>query len=337
MGSVNAEAGIHVDTFKDVPLYFAAGPYYLHGRLKTAWGGEIRARADVYEYLTLEANTSYDSAFHWIGQGQVGLNYYFGGKRHLKQGKSRSCARAMTLATRALQRVDRNEIIPVDKRRKSVKADLPYSFVFVNNLSSSQGTWESPYPTLQQAQIASNPNDAIYVFPGNGLPYIVTDITGFSMQEGQKLWGAATTHAVATQFGAVEIPALANSMPKVEDSMTGGSATVVTMANGCEVSGMHVLGADVFRGISAILNGANQTISINRNLIEVSSATDAIRGIYAENFGIGSMTASIANNQCLILAVQVLSLLVSIRLIQELAIWRFQLITINSRPFLTLA
>lgn len=298
MGSVNAEAGLHVDSIQNVPLYFAAGPYYLHGQNKTAWGGEIRARADIYEYLTLEANTSYDSAFHWIGQGQVGLNFYFGGKRQVKQRNNNSCARQITLANRAIQRVDRNEIIPVDRRSKAVKANLPYSFIFVNNLSSSLGTWESPYPTLQQAEIASTPNDVIYVLPGSGAPYIVTVANGFSMQEGQKLWGASTTHNVDTQFGTIEIPALANTMPQVENTFSG-TANVITMTGGGEVSGMHVLGSDVTNGIFASANGTGQLVSINHNLVEVSSSiATTLNGIYSEYLGTDSLTVSITDNQC---------------------------------------
>ena len=298
MGSVNAEVGLHVDNFKHVPLYFAAGPYYLHGRMKSAWGGELRARADIYEYLTLEANTSYDSAFRWIGQGQVSLNYYFGGKRQVKQGASRSCAQALTLATRALQRVDRNEIIPVDKRRKKVEAILPFSFIFVNNLSSSNGTWESPYPTLQQAQANSAPNDIIYVLPGSGAPYLLTNDSGFEMQSGQKLWGASVTHILNTQFGPVEIPALASVMPKVENVYSFGMSDVVTMANGCEVSGLHILGTNIDTGIIAQPSDTNANVSINRNLLQVSNTSNMETfGIIAEYSGTGTMIASITENQ----------------------------------------
>ena len=38
MKGANAEVGAHIDSFKSVPLYFAAGPYYLEGQGKVAWG-----------------------------------------------------------------------------------------------------------------------------------------------------------------------------------------------------------------------------------------------------------------------------------------------------------
>ena len=43
LAGANAEVGAHVNTWRHVPLYFAAGPYYLTGKGKTTWGGEARA------------------------------------------------------------------------------------------------------------------------------------------------------------------------------------------------------------------------------------------------------------------------------------------------------
>ncbi len=102
----NAEVGYHIDHFKDIPFYFAGGPYYLHGKGKTAWGGQLRARIDFFDYLTLEGNVSYDHLFHWVGQGQASVNIPFGSRRNVCSPQSR------TLSTRALQRIDRFEIIP---------------------------------------------------------------------------------------------------------------------------------------------------------------------------------------------------------------------------------
>ena len=47
MKGANAEAGFHVNTFKNVPLYFAGGPYYLEGREKSP-GGESCALPSIY-------------------------------------------------------------------------------------------------------------------------------------------------------------------------------------------------------------------------------------------------------------------------------------------------
>ena len=46
--AANAEVGFHLDHFKHVPFYFAAGPYYLTGQGKTSWGGRGES---YYRYL----------------------------------------------------------------------------------------------------------------------------------------------------------------------------------------------------------------------------------------------------------------------------------------------
>ena len=104
--TVSGEAGIHVNTFEKSPLYFAAGPYYLNGEGKTAWGGKMRGSVDMYEHIRLEISSSYDHLYKWIGQGQLSIFFLFGGK---KEGKPRS--------EESLQRAQRNEIIPVNCRQ----------------------------------------------------------------------------------------------------------------------------------------------------------------------------------------------------------------------------
>jgi hypothetical protein len=292
MKGANAEVGAHVNNFEHVPIYFAAGPYYLQGQGKTAWGGELRVAIDIYEYVRLEGNTSYDNVFKWIGQGQISVNIPLGRKRQVKRGKSCSCDTALALSDRALQRVDRNEIIPVDTKRRDFDPSLPYSFIFVNNKSSSNGTIESPYPTLQQAQANSSPGDVIYVFEGNGSAYDVTSLgtNGFLMQNNQKLWGSGTKHKISTRFGTITLPALSKNMPTVNSSFAGGN--VVAMANNCEVSGMHIIGANLFSGI----NAQNVNGNINHNWVQVSSSSTNCAGIYADNTGSGGVTVTISKN-----------------------------------------
>ncbi len=135
---INAEVGAHVKNCRDIPLYFAAGPYYLGARGKNGWGGELRATVDFGNYFRLEGNTSYDSVFHWIGQGQVSLMVPFGGKRAVRKNCN-CCPTALALSQRALQRVDRNEIIAVDDKHKFNKVSSPF-FIFVDAISLMTAT-----------------------------------------------------------------------------------------------------------------------------------------------------------------------------------------------------
>ncbi len=237
--AVNAEAGMHVDHYANAPFYFAAGPYYLTGSGKTSWGGSLRAAVDLYKYVTLEANTSYDELFHWIGQGQVSINFPLGPKRKVQKGNHSSCGQAIALSKRAVQRVDRMEIIPIKREHKRSKAinpntDEPWIVWFVNNTSSSNGTFESPFPTLVQAQNASSPNQIIYVFPGDGTTNGMN--AGITLQNAQLFLGASVEHPLHTTVGAVTIPSMASSAP----SIVNPAGNAVTLSSYNTVSGFTI-------------------------------------------------------------------------------------------------
>ncbi len=234
LGGVNAEVGAHVDHFKTAPLYFAGGPYYLTGRMKTTWGGEFRGRVDLFKrYLRLEASVSYDHFFKWTGQGQISVNVSFGGRNKKKQ-----CEK-MTLYARAVQSIDRAEIIPVSKRHVITPAinpatGQPWVFWFVDNTSHSAGTFENPFATLLGAQNASSKNQAIYIFPGDGTTNGLSD--GIALQDNQILCGASVALTIPTTLGQITIAPTASSLPM----LTNESGNIVTLANNNTISGLYI-------------------------------------------------------------------------------------------------
>jgi len=240
MKGANAEAGVHVDHFKKIPLYFAGGPYYLTGKGETTWGGELRTAIDFFDrYLRVEGNVSYDHFFKWIGQAQASVNIPFGKRSKVKKRENFSCSNAIVLETRAIQRVDRNEIIPVVRQNNvslaiNPKTGQPWVFWFVNNTSSSDGTYESPYPTLLLAQNASSHDEVIYVYPGDGTTNGMSN--GIALKNAQMLLGASVSHPIPTTVGTVIIPPLASIMPKI----TNATGDVVTLMNDNVVSGFNI-------------------------------------------------------------------------------------------------
>ena len=282
MKGANAEVGFHIDHFKDFPFYFAGGPYYLNGTGRTTWGGQLRARVDIFDYLTLEGNVSYDHLFRWVGQGQVGINMPLGTRRQIKKSSDRSCTNSMALSTRALQRVDRFEIIPVDTKRFHQKAinpvtGDPYVFFFVDNTSHSLGTFESPFSTLMDAQLASGPNNVIMVFVGDGTTKGMN--SGITLQDGQRLWGAGVNHTLPTTLGHIKVPILesgtwVNSIGNATFALLPiiGNSTnnVVTIGNNNEISGIFIQNL-VGTGITTPLSKAVANLSIDRCTIEGSS------------------------------------------------------------------
>ena len=237
---VNLEAGYHYEHFKSIPLYFAGGPYYLTGTGTTAWGGELRGRVEFFQrYIRVEANTTYDHFFQWRGQAQISVNIPLGRRRKIHD-RNKPCPNERALYTRLMQSVDRNEIIPVGKEHnKSVAIDpatgQPYYFIFVDNTSSSLGTYESPYSSLATAQANSSPGQVVYVFPGDGTATNMDQ--GITLQDDQMLLGASTTHPISTTLGEVSIPVFASTLPVITNTTT---APVVTLANNNTVSGFYI-------------------------------------------------------------------------------------------------
>ena len=279
MKGANAEVGFHLDHFQKAPLYFAGGPYYLTGAGATAWGGELRGSVELFKrYFRLEANVSYDHFFKWIGQAQASINIPFGERRQVTKRNHRSCSQAMALNARALQRVDRFEIIPVGKQHLTSAAidpatGKPWVFWFVNNTSSSLGTIESPFPTLLQAQNASSPNQVIYVFPGNGTTTGMN--AGITLQNSQLLLGAANAYSIPTTGGKITIPALASSAPNI----TNTAGNVVTLANNNTVSGFNI--AVTFTGGNGLSGTGITNLTANNNAFTTAlSDTD---GVYLLN------------------------------------------------------
>jgi hypothetical protein len=190
---------------------------------------------------------------------------------------------------------------------------LPWQVWFVNNTSSSAGTYQSPFPTLAQAEAASSPNDMIYVFPGDGTTTGMD--AGITLQNGQKLFGSGIAHKIRTTKGKIVIPAFSSTAP----SLTSGADTV-TLANGNEVSGLNLIataggiptgiagdigtngahihdntfsGTTFYKGID-IFGYGNIVIKNNQFTASSAIAGQAIRLVASSN---QNMNATVSNNQ----------------------------------------
>ncbi|MDR3623627.1 MAG: right-handed parallel beta-helix repeat-containing protein [Chlamydiales bacterium] len=241
MRGANAEFGFHLGTYESFDFYTAAGPYYFTGNIASStFGGKVRIASTFQDILTLEISNSYDRTFHNNFQGQISLTFSFGKK------KKPSCKFANGLNSRMIQPVSRQEIIVIDKTKKTSIAinpltGLPYIFVFVDNTSSSKGTYESPYPTLVEAQNNSSPYDVIYVFPGDGTTTGMN--SGISLQAYQKFWGSGISHPLQTTVGTITIPAYSSSSPIITNTNVDTDGNAVDLATNNVVSGFTITSA----------------------------------------------------------------------------------------------
>lgn len=246
MKGADAEFGFHFGTTESFDFYAGAGPYYFIGEVDpSTWGGKARISGTFKDILNLEISDSYDRTFHNKFQGQISLSFSFGPKSKVKQ-QGRTCKVANTLNDRMLQPVGRQEIIVIDHVRKNnVGIDpatgLPYFFVFVNNTGHSDGTYESPYHTLAQAEANSSPNDIIYVFPGDGTTTGMD--SGISLKANQKFWGSGVGHSIQTAVGTISIPAQSSSTPTITNTNINTDGNAINLATNNSISGFTIASA----------------------------------------------------------------------------------------------
>jgi len=266
----DAEIGWHFVQWRYVDLYVGAGPYYFKGHLgKPAIGGKGRIEARITPYVSLEIGDSYDAVFRNRFHAEAAINIPIG-PRTTPRGNCCSSDDQIALQKWLHDAPYRNEMIVVDTKRKTSAAidpsdGIPYFFVFVDNTSSSNGTFESPYPTLTAAETNSEPGDIIYVFPGDGTDTGMN--VGIFLQNNQRLLGAGIPHYFLTTLGSVPVPPQASGLPLISNSATLLN-DVVNLENNNEVSGFFINQINVSNAIFASIRVGNNTF-INRNIIQV--------------------------------------------------------------------
>lgn len=292
MKGVDAEFGFHFGKSESFNFYAAAGPYYFKGKkAPSTWGGKGRIAGIFKDILTLEISDSYDRTFRNKFQGQISLTFSFGPTSKVKE-IDHTCKLANMLNDRMLQPVVRQEVIVIDKVRKNAVATdpatgLPYFFVFVDNTSSSDGTYESPYHSLTQAQDNSSPNNIIYVFPGDGTTKGMD--SGITLKANQKFWGSGVTHSIQTSEGTISIPAQSSSLPSITNTNVDTEGNAITLAANNAISGFIITSAmnDAIYGVDS------QSLTISSCIIK-NTNTYAIESSFS-----GDASISLTNNQFL--------------------------------------
>jgi hypothetical protein len=280
MSGGDAEVGMHLTQMTSGDVYAGVGPYYFSSPHAHSWGGKARLLGRFKEYFSLEFSYTYDHLFRSIFQGYAAITLPFGKKLSGKQ-----CTPKNDLVlSRAAFSPYRFEIPVVKKVRTKEKAinpatGEPWNVWFVNNTSSSNGTFESPFPMLLQAQNASAPNDIIYVFAGDGTPNGMNQ--GIVLQNAQKLFGSGIAQFINTTRGGITIPAFTSNLPAIENPIS----TVIVLSNENEVSGVQLQNT----GDYFILGSNIQGGMIHDNLISGIGT----QGIFIS----GNGNFLIANNQ----------------------------------------
>jgi hypothetical protein len=272
---------------------------------KQASGGLFKLKANLSRYFAFEGQTSYDTLFKGIVQGQVALNIPFGKKIKARK-KGLSCSTSERLADRLAEDVERFEIVVVDHYNTQTLAldvrnqEILY-FVFVDNLSAAggDGTAELPYNTLAAAEANSTSEDLIYVYPGTGTTLGLD--AGITLQDNQWLQASSKDLPVLTAYGASIIPAQTTLYPSIGNT----SGNTITLGNNNVVNGFNIL-AKTSGIVGTAINGG---IISNNNIVGGTSydifLTNVGGAISIENNSGYSATGLLVNtNQDITLLVQ---------------------------------
>ena len=103
--------------------------------------------------------------------------------------------------------------------------------------ASGNGSFESPFATLAEAESASGPGDILFVRRGDGTTTGLDQ--GIRLQQGQRLLGEGTPHPFSTTLGDFEIAATGTG-PAPRLTAPGD---VVTLADQAEVAGFAIVDA----------------------------------------------------------------------------------------------
>jgi hypothetical protein len=287
LSGIDGEVGVHFLQKSSVWDLFAGGtPYFLWRNDQSTWGGKLRLNGGYKQYVVLEATGTYDRFFKWTIQGSVAFRYPFG-PQPKRKGENCSPSQMDDLViARATEYPYRFEIPMIRNHHKRQSARDPFTgkpltFWFVDNTSSSNGTFESPFPTLVQAQDASAPDDVIYVFEGDGTTKGMDK--GIILKNNQILFGSGIQQMLLTAQGNVTIPAFTSGAPLI----TNTAGSVVTLANGNEISGMNILASVTGNAVSGIsIAGAN----IHNNSFTGNLVYEGIHILGAGTFNISNNT-----------------------------------------------
>ncbi|MCH9631381.1 MAG: hypothetical protein S4CHLAM37_14040 [Chlamydiia bacterium] len=243
--------------WKYADVYAAAGPYYLFKQNgnPVSIGNHLGIRTKlelIFKWFRVGGEYTYDKLYRSRGVGYASLVVPLG-KREKKlrwAGAMKKdnpwCRPYRNQMAVKTQTIRRNEIIPM--KNKTFEKDHRFydaslfsinNVVFVNNqgpplglgvAAAGNGTFESPYTTLAQAEANSVARDAIYLYAGDGTTNGYD--TGLVMKESQYFIGSGQE----LDFGFFILPA---QTPGRDPVMTNNGFGIV-LENGAFVNGINV-------------------------------------------------------------------------------------------------
>lgn len=266
MTGLDAEAEAIIFDRKNAQVKTEIGSYYFKGDFgKSALGGKVGLNASLFQWLFVGGSITYDKVFHCNVQGEISLRYGF--CKEKKRKTKYSCKRFHAITKRMEQPVKRYDIIVLSNQKGSTIAlspnpGEPITFYHVNNTAKSgNGTYESPFPTLVEAQSIAQAGDTIFVNYGNGTSSGMSN--GITLKDRQNLFGSSIEHPINTTIGTITIPAMTpGNYPMILSTTLSNPG--ITLANDNTVRGIAI-GSSSGSGVYG--SGVQIGSRIQKNLI----------------------------------------------------------------------
>jgi Right handed beta helix region len=253
----DAEVGTKLASLGQGDLRGYAGLYYYTGDQVDSLGWRARLEANPTNFLNLGLTVQNDSIFDTRAVFTVGLSFPGSGS------SGRGSSERSRLLARMGESTDRQVIIPVKNTfLEAINPDTnePWRFVHVSLGGNSNGTFESPYASIQQGVDNARNGDIVYVRLGNN-----STTPGFTIPNNkvvQILTNGPIQTVNTTLVGPVVLP-FSGRGGAFAPKLTG----VLTLANNSVISGFNIDGA-----LGGAIQGSNiSNVTIQNNIIQNSN------------------------------------------------------------------
>ncbi len=234
-------------------------------------GGRLRLNMQLLGGAIVSGEINYDDRFDV--SGLVGITFLWGAnaRGHEYSAIGRDLDR--TVRNDHIVRFNQDVILAIDP-----DTGAPYNVFHVNNLAdpSGDGSFESPFASLAEAEAASAEDDIIFVDEGDGTANNYD--TGIALQDGQLLLGDGVRHLIpianGPQFGSVF--ELSNDQDGIRPTITGtNNGAAVTLASRNTVRGFVIDGTAAPGGMSTGIFGSAGVVN-DGGIIEDNTIFGAI-------------------------------------------------------------
>ncbi len=211
------------------------GGYSYGSDLVDDFGG-VKARMGIQllRGLMIAGEINHDNRFDITSVVQVGWQFGMNARGSEYAGLGRDLE--PTSRNDHIVRFQQDVILAIDP-----DTGAPYNIFHVDNLADAafgNGTVETPFATLLEAQAASGPDDIIFVREGDGTTRNYAN--GIVLNDGQMLLGDGVRHLIPIQNG--QIFQLCNDLDGLRPHLANDGGNVVTLANRNTVRGVIIDG-----------------------------------------------------------------------------------------------